>query len=125
MFADQTSEGAERIIATTQSALEKGDDSETQGRVHTLKEFSIDHFRPPPKRTLSRTLSRGAFRRKESNELWAYTRVSTRVHMCVWVIDSSHFPQDPIRQPLLKKLTTHSEEIQQKAVSSFLDILAH
>ena len=33
--------------------------------------------------------------------------------------------QDLIKQPLLKKLLSHNEELQQKAVSSFLDILAY
>ena len=72
MFAEQSPEGAERIIATTQSALEE--DSLDQGKVHSLKEFSIDHFRPPPKRTLSRTLSKSGFKRK-GDEIWNYTRV--------------------------------------------------
>ena len=75
LFAEQSNEGAEHIIATTQSALQK-DEPEDRGRPHTLKEFAIDHFRPPPKRTLSRSLSRGAFRRKDSYELWAFSRVS-------------------------------------------------
>ena len=33
--------------------------------------------------------------------------------------------QDPIKQPLLKKLLSHNDELQQKAVTSFLDILAY
>ena len=74
LFAEQSSEGAEKIIATTQSALQ-GDQPQDTVKPHSLKEFSYDHFRPPPKRTLSRSLSRGAFRRKDSNELWMFTRV--------------------------------------------------
>jgi hypothetical protein len=73
MYAEQSQEGAEKIIATTQIALEDG--GEDQGKVHTLKEFSIDHFRLPPKRTLSRTLSKSGFKRK-GDEMWNYTRVS-------------------------------------------------
>lgn len=73
MFAEQTPEGAERIIATTQAAVEDG--SADQSKAHTLREFSIDYLRPPPKRTLSRTLSRSAFKRK-GEEIWNYTRVS-------------------------------------------------
>lgn len=77
MFAQQTPEGAEKIFVSTQAAVEEG--SIGQVKVHTLREFSIDHFRPPPKRTLSRTLSRSAFKRK-ADEMWNYTRVSeTRV----------------------------------------------
>ena len=33
--------------------------------------------------------------------------------------------QDPIKQPLLKKLLSHNDELQQKAVTAFLDILAY
>ncbi len=75
MFADQSVEGAEKIIATTQAAVEEAA-PQPGGAGHTLKEFSIDHFRPPPKRTLSRTLSRSGFKRK-GEEMWNYTRVST------------------------------------------------
>ena len=75
MFSEQTAESAEKIIATTQSALEK-DDQQPAGKPYSLKEFSFDYFRPPPKKTLSRSLSRGAFRRKGDNELWAFTRAS-------------------------------------------------
>lgn len=71
MYAEQTPEGAEKIIATTQTALEDVGD---QTKVHSLKEFSIDHFRPPPKRTLSRTLSKSGFKKK-GDEMWNYTRV--------------------------------------------------
>ena len=75
MYAEQSPEGAEKIIATTQAALEEtGID---QGKVYSLKEFSIDHFRPPPKRTLSRTLTRG----KKGDEMWNYTRVSSMRNM--------------------------------------------
>ncbi len=72
MFAQQTPEGAEKIFATTKSALDDG--MADHGDVYTLKEFSIDHFRPPPKRTLSRTLSRSGFKRK-TDEPWNFSRV--------------------------------------------------
>ncbi len=76
LFSGQTVENAEKIIATTQSALESGDAS-LSVKPHSLKEFALDHFRPPPKRTLSRSLSRGAFRRKGENEMWGFSRVSS------------------------------------------------
>ena len=110
------------------------------GKPHTLQQFAVDHFRPPPKRTLSRTLARGGLRKKNS-ELWAFGRVC-------FTLSSLFFPsspspslslslsrvnhvtmyplgQDPIKQPLLKKLLSHNDELQQKAVTSFLDILAY
>ena len=52
---------------------------------HTLEEFSYDHFRAPPKRTLSKTLSLSTARRKDKDCLWKHTK-------------------DPIRQPLLKRV---------------------
>ena len=77
MFAEQSPEGAERIIATTQAAVEEGMPQQNSNG-HNLKEFSIDHFRPPPKRTLSKTLSRSGFKRK-GEEMWNYTRVSRKI----------------------------------------------
>ena len=49
---------------------------------------------------------------------------------CIYMCKSLHsvlvfLSQDPIKQPLLKKLLSHNEELQQKAVSSFLDILSY
>lgn len=106
MFAEPNIiEGMERSIGATQSALQDAEGGADQGKPHTLQHFAVDHFRPPPKRTLSRTLSRGALRRKNT-ELWAFGR-------------------DPIKQPLLKKLLSHNEELQQKAVTSFLAILKY
>ncbi len=79
LFSGQTVESAEKIIATTKTALESGN-PQSDVKPHSLKEFALDHFRPPPKRTLSRSLSRGAFRRKGDNELWGFSRVSCCVH---------------------------------------------
>ena len=83
MFSGQTAENAEKIIATTQSALQP-EDSQQGGKPHSLKEFALDHFRPPPKRTLSRSLSRGAFKRKGDNELWSFSRVREIVNFYVY-----------------------------------------
>ena len=79
MFAEQSPEGAERIIATTQAAVEEGMPQQN-GNGHNLKEFSIDHFRLPPKRTLSKTLSRSGFKRK-GEEMWNYTRVRNSIFL--------------------------------------------
>ena len=113
------------------------------GKPHTLQKFAVDHFRPPPKRTLSRTLARGGLRKKNS-ELWAFGRVcftlsslffpssfpSLSLSLSLSLSRVNHvtmYPlgQDPIKQPLLKKLLSHNDELQQKAVTAFLDILAY
>ena len=100
MFVGQSQKDVERIIATTQSALADDDDDPT-GNIppYTLENFAIDHFRLPRSRTLSGTL-----RKRPQNDIWSFSR-------------------EPIKKPLLKRLNNQSEELQQKACSSFLDIL--
>ena len=100
MFAAQSREGVERIIATTQSALQ-GDDDVDLTVPHTLEEYAIDYFRTPKAKTLSGTL-RG--RKKDQNAIWSFSR-------------------DPIKKPLLKRLCDKSEDLQLKATQSHLDIL--
>ena len=44
----------------------------------------------------------------------------------MWHVMSKCLPgslQDPVKKPLLKKLSCQSEEVQQKACQAFLDIL--
>uniref|UniRef100_A0A7N8XXN1 Myosin VIIAa n=1 Tax=Mastacembelus armatus TaxID=205130 RepID=A0A7N8XXN1_9TELE len=75
---------------------------ESDGRVepYTLEEFSYDHFRPPPKHTLSRVM---VTKNRGKDKLWSCTR-------------------EPLKQPLLKKVINH-EELAQDACMSFIDIL--
>ena len=49
----------------------------------TLQEYALDHFRPPPKRTVNKMTLNSAKRSKD--ELWRHNR-------------------EPLKQPLLKKL---------------------
>ncbi|XP_055004260.1 unconventional myosin-VIIa-like [Boleophthalmus pectinirostris] len=81
--------------------LSQLDTSQLQDRakVYTLEEFSYDYFRPPPKNTLSRIMSKS--RTKE--RLWSCSR-------------------EPLHQPLLKKVLNH-EELCQEACQAFLYIL--
>ncbi|KAK2172331.1 hypothetical protein NP493_972g00051 [Ridgeia piscesae] len=102
LFAQQSVEQAQRIFATSQVAM---DSQETfTEKQHTLEEYSYDHFRAPPKRTLSKTLSLSTARRRRQDDLW-------------------RFAKEPIRQPLLKKLAG-KEELSQEACMGFLDILS-
>ena len=92
----------ERIIATTQSALEEDEDD--TGAPYTLEKYSIDYFRVPKSRTLSGSI-RGTLRKKSAEtEIWAHVR-------------------EPIKKPLLKRLEKQSEDLVQKSCASFLDIL--
>ncbi|XP_056909520.1 unconventional myosin-VIIa isoform X1 [Takifugu flavidus] len=77
-------------------------DEEEKLKAYTLEEFSYDHFRPPPKNTLSRVMiskSRGKER------LWSCTR-------------------EPIKQPLLKKVLAH-EELTQEACVAFMAVMKY
>ncbi|MCI4386629.1 hypothetical protein PGIGA_G00064610 [Pangasianodon gigas] len=74
-------------------------DGEEKVKPYTLEEFSYDHFRPPPKSTLSRVITKGRIKDK----LWCCTR-------------------EPLKQPLLNKVLNH-EELSQDACLAFIDIL--
>ena len=74
MFAEDAGENIEKILATTQSALQPEDVADSS-KPYTLENYSIDHFRVPKARTLTGSL-RGGLRRKESHNLWSFSRVS-------------------------------------------------
>lgn len=76
---------------------------EPRDRPYTLLEYSIDHFRAPPKRTMSKTLTLTG--KKSGEDLWRYSR-------------------DPIKQPLLKKLLL-KEELAEEACFAFAAILKY
>ncbi|BFZ00850.1 hypothetical protein BsWGS_03889 [Bradybaena similaris] len=69
--------------------------------LYTLEQYSYDHFRTPPKRTLSGTLNR---RGKHNEELWKHSKV-------------------PLKQPLLKKLIGKEQQTAD-ACNCFLNILS-
>merc|ERR1719429_195843 len=72
---------------------------------HTLEDYAIDHFRPPPKRTASKSLTLASARRGRGDELWRHSR-------------------EPIKLPLLKKLM-NKDELRQEACMGFHAILKY
>ncbi|XP_026746003.1 LOW QUALITY PROTEIN: myosin-VIIa-like [Trichoplusia ni] len=78
--------------------------TETRDKPHTLLEYAMDHFRLPPKRTVSKALTLSTAKR-ESEELWRHSR-------------------EPIKQPLLKKLQA-KEELAEEACFAFTAILKY
>ncbi|XP_066268057.1 unconventional myosin-VIIa-like isoform X2 [Branchiostoma lanceolatum] len=84
-------------LRTSQAAIETEEPPE---KPYTLEEFSIDHFRPPPKRTLTRAL-----KSRQKDELWSYTK-------------------EPIKQPLLKRLLPN-DELSQEATLCFMSIMKY
>ncbi|KAI1285881.1 Myosin-VIIa [Halotydeus destructor] len=72
---------------------------------HTLEEYSLDHFRTPPKYTMPRTLTFSSAKKRGVDVLWKHSR-------------------DPIKQPLLKKLI-NKEELCQESCFAFNAILKY
>ncbi|XP_075211513.1 unconventional myosin-VIIa ck [Lycorma delicatula] len=79
--------------------------TDNREKPHTLAEYSIDHFRLPPKRTMSKALTLTSARRGGSDELWRHTR-------------------EPMKQPLLRKLSG-KEELAEEACFAFTAILKY
>ncbi|XP_050670473.1 myosin-VIIa [Leptidea sinapis] len=79
--------------------------TDARDKPHTLLEYALDHFRLPPKRTTSKTLTLSSAKRGGAEELWRHSR-------------------DPIKQPLLKKLQA-KEELAEEACFAYTAILKY
>ncbi|XP_049856810.1 myosin-VIIa [Schistocerca gregaria] len=79
--------------------------TDNREKPHNLAEYALDHFRPPPKRTMSKALTLTSARRGGPEELWRHSR-------------------EPIKQPLLKKLLT-KEELAEEACFAFTAVLKY
>uniref|UniRef100_A0A0L8FWF9 Myosin-VIIa n=1 Tax=Octopus bimaculoides TaxID=37653 RepID=A0A0L8FWF9_OCTBM len=95
--------GAEYTARDTSTPSETSSISEQREKPHTLETFSYDHFRPPPKRTMTRTISTA--KKKRQDDLWRYSK-------------------EPIKQALLKKIAG-KEDLNQEACECFLSILKY
>lgn len=78
---------------------------DTREKPHTLLEYALDHFRAPPKRTMSKTLTLTSARGSAADELWRHSR-------------------EPMKQPLLRKLLG-KEELAEEACFAFTAILKY
>ena len=72
---------------------------------HTLEDYAVDHFRPPPKRTMSKSLTLSSARKSRADDLWRHSR-------------------EPIKQPLLKKLM-NKDELREEACVIFHAVLKY
>ncbi|XP_033182187.1 myosin VIIAa isoform X1 [Anabas testudineus] len=95
MTPDQRQES----VRVSQIVMPESDD---RVKPYTLEEFSYDHFRPPPKHTLSRVM---VTKNRGKDKMWSCTR-------------------EPLKQPLLKKVVNH-EELAQDACMSFIAIMKY
>jgi len=92
LFTMDVSEHSRRLYPTQINGVEQVE------KPHTLEEYALDHFRPPPKRTVNKMTLTTA-RRNRSEELWRHSR-------------------EPLKQPLLKKLL-NKDELAQEACMCF------
>ncbi|XP_063242244.1 myosin-VIIa [Bacillus rossius redtenbacheri] len=79
--------------------------TDTREKPHNLAEYAVDHFRPPPKRTMSKALTLTSVRRGGPEDLWRHGR-------------------EPLKQPLLKKLLS-KEELAEEACFAFTAMLKY
>ena len=77
--------------------------NEVVEKPHTLEDYAVDHFRPPPKRTVSKSLTLAS--RRGRDDLWRHSR-------------------DPIKLPLLKKLM-NKDELREESCAVFNAILKY
>uniref|UniRef100_UPI00358E9D69 unconventional myosin-VIIa n=1 Tax=Myxine glutinosa TaxID=7769 RepID=UPI00358E9D69 len=95
----------QELLQVSMQVSPGGDGYQDNGKslkCYTLEEFAMDHFRPPPKHTLSRVMV-------------SRPRARQRAWVCA---------REPLKQPLLRKLAA-SEELSQDACSAFLAILKY
>ena len=101
LFTMDPSEHGRRLFGMA-PAVNGNDPAE---KPHTLEDYAIDHFRPPPKRTASKSLTLASARRGRGDELWRHSR-------------------EPIKLPLLKKLM-NKDELREESCSIFHAILKY
>ncbi|XP_051159362.1 myosin-VIIa [Leptopilina boulardi] len=99
LFNIESSENGRRLYPQQINGLESRD------KPHTLIEYAIDHFRTPPKKSISKALTLTTARRGYTDELWRHSR-------------------EQIKQPLLKKLIS-KEELAEEACYAFTAVLKY
>lgn len=99
LFMDQSADGSEAVLQAVDAGREDGE-VDLDGKF-SLEEFAMDHFRPPSKKSMSRTLGRK--KGKQSLNEWGFSR-------------------DPLKQALLKKICAN-EDLNNKAVQIYQAIM--
>jgi myosin-7 len=104
LFHEQSSEGDAAVLkaADTDAPEDGAEDAE---HAYTLDSYALEHFRPAPKKTLVRTLTRRIGKKSGPQTAWAHTR-------------------DLPRQPLLKKIGAN-EELSAKALGMVTSVFKY
>ncbi|XP_044016052.1 myosin-VIIa isoform X1 [Aphidius gifuensis] len=104
---------------TTTTATINGIDI-IKDKPHTLIDYAIDHFRLPPKRTISKTLTTAARRANINNNINGNNN-SNNINN---IDDIWRHSREPIKAPLLRKLIS-KDELAEEACYSFNAILKY
>lgn len=81
MFSGQTSVDSDKLLSNAQPSLDD-DDIPIPEVPHTLENYSMQHFNPPPKKTISKTLN--SIRKIRKDIPWLFSKVSSSLgHVCV------------------------------------------
>ncbi|XP_045535630.1 myosin-VIIa isoform X2 [Papilio machaon] len=99
LFCQEGAQHGRRVPTSTLNGTDARD------KPHTLLEYALDHFRLPPKRTVSKALTLSTAKRGGTEELWRHSR-------------------EPIKLPLLKKLQA-KEELAEEACFAFTAMLKY
>lgn len=102
MFSGQTSVDSDKLLSNAQPSLDD-DDIPIPEVPHTLENYSMQHFNPPPKKTISKTLN--SIRKIRKDIPWLFSK-------------------EPIKHPLLKRLN-NQEDFASKATQTFLAIMKY
>ena len=96
----KSEEGGRRLLNIYSSEVETPEE-----KPHTLEQYAIEHFRPPPKRPTTNVNLMSSARKTGRDDLWRHSR-------------------EPLRQPLLKKLLGN-DSLSLEACNIFMSILKY
>ena len=107
------SEHGRRLIPMINGGAPNDPNYLSSEKPHTLADYAVDHFRPPPKRTVSKGLtltsasrrSRGGQGSPDNDNLWKHSR-------------------EPLKLPLLKKLM-NKDELREESCLIFHAVLKY
>lgn len=101
LFQEQDAAGNEAVLSAVDA--ERADGEHSLDGTYSLEEYAMDFFRPPSKKSATRTLGRN--KNKGTNSIWGFSR-------------------NVIKSALLKKICAN-EDLNAKAVAMYLNVMKY
>lgn len=101
LFSDQDAAGNEAVLSAVDAERADGENSELG--TYSLEEYAMDFFRPPSKKSMTRTLGRN--KNKGTGSVWGFSR-------------------NVLKSALLKKICAN-EDLNAKAVAMYLNVMKY